>query len=78
MAENLEQGGERKTGYESLSDREFDVFKLIAAGKPVSEIAEKLSLSVTTVSTYRARILAKMGMKTNAEITMYCLQNNLI
>lgn len=78
MAENLEQGGERKTGYESLSDREFDVFKLIAAGKPVSEIAEKLSLSVTTVSTYRARILVKMGMKTNAEITMYCLQNNLI
>lgn len=78
MAENLEQGGERKSGYESLSDREFDVFKLIAAGKPVSEIAEKLSLSVTTVSTYRARILAKMGMKTNAEITMYCLQNNLI
>ncbi len=78
MAENLEQGGERKTGYESLSDREFDVFKLIAAGKPVSEIAEQLSLSVTTVSTYRARILVKMGMKTNAEITMYCLQNNLI
>jgi DNA-binding NarL/FixJ family response regulator len=78
MAEQLEQGGERKTGYESLSDREFDVFKLIAAGKPVSEIAEKLSLSVTTVSTYRARILVKMGMKTNAEITMYCLQNNLI
>ncbi len=78
MAENLEQGGERKTGYESLSDREFDVFKLIAAGKPVSEIAEQLSLSVTTVSTYRARILVKMGMKTNAEIRMYCLQNNLI
>ena len=78
MAENLEQGGERKTGYESLSDREFDVFKLIAAGKPVSEIAEQLSLSVTTVSTYRARIVVKKGMKTNAEITMYCLQNNLI
>jgi len=78
MAEYLEQGGARKVPYETLSDREFEVFKLIAAGKPVSEIAEKLSLSVTTVSTYRARILAKMDMKTNAELTMYCLQNNLI
>ena len=78
MAEDLERGGARKVPYETLSDREFEVFKLIAAGKPVSEIAERLSLSVTTVSTYRARILAKMDMKTNAELTMYCLQNNLI
>lgn len=78
MAEHLERGESRKASYETLSDREFDVFKLIASGKSVSEIAEKLSLSATTVSTYRARILAKMDMKTNAELTMYCLQHNLI
>jgi two-component system invasion response regulator UvrY len=64
--------------HETLSDREFDVMKLIASGKTVSEIAEILSLSVTTISTYRARILEKMNMKTNAEITHYAIESKLV
>lgn len=67
-----------KQSHETLSDREFDVFKLIAAGKSVSEIAAQLSLSVTTVSTYRARIMEKMSMKSNAELTRYALEKKLI
>lgn len=64
--------------HEHLSDREFDVFKKLAAGKSVSEIAEQFSLSATTVSTYRARILEKMNMKTNADLTRYALEKKLI
>ena len=64
--------------HESLSDREFDVFKLIATGKSVSEIAQQLSLSVTTVSTYRARVMDKMKMRSNAELTRYALEKGLI
>ncbi len=67
-----------KQGHELLSDREFDVLKLLAAGRSVSEIADSMYLSVTTVSTYRSRILQKMDMKSNAELTMYCLQQQLI
>ncbi|MEP7374434.1 MAG: response regulator transcription factor [Chitinophagaceae bacterium] len=67
-----------KLPHELLSDREFDVFKLIASGKSVSEIAGKLSLSTTTVSTYRARILEKMGIRSNAELTRYALERKLI
>lgn len=61
-----------------LSDREFEVFKLIAQGKTVSEVAEQLFLSVKTISTYRTRILLKTGMKTNAELTHYAIKNELI
>jgi two-component system, NarL family, invasion response regulator UvrY len=64
--------------HESLSDREFDVLKMLAKGKSVSEIADHLFLSVTTVSTYRARILSKMSLKNNAEITLYAIENKLI
>jgi two-component system invasion response regulator UvrY len=64
--------------HETLSDREFDVLKMIASGKTVSEIAETLSLSVTTVSTYRARILFKTKMRTNAELTHYAIENRLV
>ena len=64
--------------HETLSDREFDVMKLIASGKTVSEIADILSLGVTTISTYRARILEKMNMKTNAELTHYAIDNKLV
>lgn len=62
----------------TLSDREFEVFKLIASGKAVSEIAEILSLGITTVSTYRARILDKMNMRTNADLTRYAIDNQLV
>lgn len=64
--------------HESLSDREFDVMKLLANGKSVSEIAEMLSLSVTTVSTYRARVMVKMVLKSNSDLTRYAIENNLI
>ncbi|MFC0773686.1 MULTISPECIES: response regulator [Terrimonas] len=67
-----------KQPHELLSDREFDVFKLIASGKSVSEIASQLSLSTTTVSTYRSRILEKMGIKSNADLTRYALEKKLI
>jgi DNA-binding NarL/FixJ family response regulator len=64
--------------HESLSDREFDVFKLLAMGKSVTEIAEQLILSPTTVSTYRSRIMDKMGMRSNADLTRYALERKLI
>jgi DNA-binding NarL/FixJ family response regulator len=64
--------------HEALSDREFEVMRLIASGKTVGEIAEMLSLSDKTISTYRARLLEKMGMKTSAEITHYAIQNKLV
>ena len=61
----------------SLSDREFEVLRLIAAGKTVGDIAAHLSLSVKTISTYRARILEKMHLKNNAELMQYVLTNRL-
>ncbi len=67
-----------KAPHEYLSDREFDVLKLIASGKTVSEIAAQLSLSITTVSTYRSRIMTKMNMKSNAELTIYAIDNQLL
>ena len=64
--------------HESLSDREFQVILLIASGKTVSEIADELSLSVKTISTYRSRILEKMKMKNNAELTRYVIEQQLL
>jgi DNA-binding NarL/FixJ family response regulator len=61
-----------------LSDREYQVMKLLGSGKTVSEIAATLSLSVKTVSTYRAHILEKMNLKNNAELTYYVIQNGLL
>jgi DNA-binding NarL/FixJ family response regulator len=67
-----------KPPHELLSNREFQVLRQIASGRTVSEIARELSLSVRTVSTYRTRILEKMGLKTNAELTHYAFQNQLV
>ena len=64
--------------HEDLSDREFEVLRLIGSGKTVSEIANLLSLSDKTISTYRARILEKMRMRTNAELTHYAIKNELV
>lgn len=64
--------------HEYLSNRELYVFKLIAEGKSVSDISNLLSLSLSTVSTHRSRILKKLRMKTNADLTKYALQHNLI
>ena len=64
--------------HEQLSDREYQVLRMLALGKTVSEIADELLLSVKTISTYRTRVLEKMKMTTNAELTRYALQNQLV
>ena len=63
--------------HEWLSDREYQVLCMIASGKTVSDIAATVNLSVKTVSTYRARILEKMGMESNAELTAYAIKNGI-
>jgi len=78
MADELDKERTNKASHELLSDRELDVFKLIAGGTSVTDISEKLSLSITTVSTYRARIMNKMNMKSNADLTRYALEHSLI
>lgn len=66
------------TPHETLSDREFQVLRMIAGGQSVSQIALELSLSVKTVSTYRARILEKMNLATNADLIHYAIDNKLV
>ncbi|HET6256203.1 MAG TPA: response regulator transcription factor [Puia sp.] len=78
IAGDIGQEAVDKASHESLSNREFEIFKLIASGKQVSEIADKLFLSSATISTHRARILAKMDLRTNAELTRYALDHKLI
>lgn len=67
-----------KLSYEYLSNREFDVMRLLASGKTISEIAEKLSLSVTTISTYRTRVMTKTGLHSNSDLTKYAIENELL
>ena len=76
LADDLEKS--EKPLHEKLSDREFQVMCLIASGKKTSEIAEELALSISTVNTYRTRILEKMSMETNVELTRYAIENHLI
>lgn len=64
--------------HETLSEREFQIFRKLAAGQSPTEIAEELHLSVKTVSTYRARVLEKMHLKTNADLTYYAIKNSLL
>ncbi len=81
LAEKLAFGIRKGTpgmAHEGLSDREYQVLCLIAAGRTVRQIGEDLGLSEKTVSTYRVRILEKMGMKSNAELTHYAIRNNLV
>ena len=77
LALDLEKGG-KQPPHETLSDREYQVMSLIASGKTVTGIARELSLSVKTISTYRSRILEKMNLKNNAELTNYAIKNGLI
>ncbi len=79
LADDLQHDRDReKPLHEILSNREFDIFQLLASGKTVGEIAEILSLGVTTVSTHRSRILGKMNLKNNAELIMYAVRNSLV
>ena len=67
-----------KPPHDTLSAREFQIFRLLASGRSVSRAAEEVCLSVKTVSTYRTRILEKMNLKTNADLTLYAVRNRLI
>ena len=77
LAGALEAGQHALPPHERLSDREYAVFRLIGQGKAVKEVADELSLSVKTVSTYRARTLMKTGLNNNAEIVRYCIERDL-
>lgn len=77
LAFELDAGAE-KPCHERLSNREYQVMLMLASGQSVSEVAEELCLSAKTISTYRSRILEKMDMKKNAELTLYAVKNNLI
>lgn len=77
LAENI-TGHRDHPAHENLSNREYQIFCMLAAGRRVSEIADELSLSVKTVSTHRTRILGKMHMTKNAELTYYAIKNNLV
>ena len=79
LAENLAfDWNDDRPLHETLSDREFEVLRMIASGKTVTEIAERLHLGVTTVSTYRARIMEKMNMATTAGLIRYALRNHIV
>jgi len=77
LAYDLSAGAANQS-HEMLSHREFEVLRMIASGKTISQIAEELHLGVSTVSTYRVRILEKLGMENNSELIRYALQNRLI
>jgi DNA-binding NarL/FixJ family response regulator len=77
LISNLDQTADKPL-HESLSDREHEVMKMIAAGVPLTEIGERLHVSVKTISTYRARIMEKMQMKSNAEVTRYAMTHGMI
>jgi DNA-binding NarL/FixJ family response regulator len=75
----VEIGGKGdKAPHELLSDREFEILKMVATGQSLKQIAEKLHISPKTVTTYRSRIVEKTGLQSNAEMTRYALENNLL
>ena len=77
LADDLEPPAEKPL-HDTLSDRELEVFRMMAAGKTTTQIAEELCLSVKTISTYRSRILEKMNMKTNAGLIHYAIKHNIV
>ena len=77
LLESIQDGGD-DAPHEGLSDREFQIFRMIAQGKTVSHIAEELALSVSTVNTHRMHILEKMGMHSNSELMHYAIENGLV
>ncbi len=77
MARSIHRDSDKQL-HEHLSDREYEVLRMIASGKTPTQISEELRLSVKTISTYRARLLEKMGMKNNAELTHYAIKNGLV
>lgn len=77
LADNVESTAEKPL-HDTLSDREFEVFRMIAAGKKIKQIAEALFLNARTISTYRSRILEKMQIKTNAELIHYAIKHQIL
>lgn len=77
LADNVESTAEKPL-HDTLSDREFEVFRMIAAGKTIKQIAEALFLNARTISTYRSRILEKMQMETNAELIHYAIKHQIL
>ncbi|MFT5170584.1 MAG: two-component system invasion response regulator UvrY [Candidatus Marinamargulisbacteria bacterium] len=75
LADSLQK--QSVVSHDELSDREFEVLKLIGKGKSLSEIGTQFSLSIKTISTYRTRILSKMGFSNNADIIRYCINNHV-
>ena len=78
LIENLSAPEDTGSPHEKLSDREFQTLKMIASGQRLADIANALALSPKTVSVYRARILEKMGMSNNAELTHYAIKHGLV
>ncbi len=81
VAQELADGlftGKNEIGHEQLSEREFQVFLHLAKGQGVAQIAQSICLSAKTISTYRTRIMTKMGLKSNSDLTYYALKNGLI
>lgn len=74
----LEQGDKENNPHELLTNREFEIFKLLALGKTITQIADTLSLALTTVSTHRSRIMQKLGLTTNSELTRYAIAHKVI
>ena len=73
----LNLSGDTERSHEKLSDRELEVFRLISVGRTIRQISEQLSLSMSTINTYRSRILEKMNMKSDAELIRYAIQNDI-
>lgn len=78
IAEKLLFGSQGKAPHEILSNREFEIFKMLASGKTITQIAEALSVALTTVSTHRSRIMEKLGLSTNSDLTRYAITHNII
>jgi two-component system invasion response regulator UvrY len=78
LASSMEQRDAPENPHESLSDREYETLRFIASGKKLSEIAELMSLSPKTVSVYRARLLEKMNLRNNSELTHYAVKHGLV
>lgn len=77
VSSELSNPGEKRL-HETLSEREFQIFRKLASGESPTQIANELHLSVKTISTYRARVLEKMNLKTNADLTYYAIKNELL
>jgi two-component system invasion response regulator UvrY len=78
IAEKLLFNDNKKAPHEILSNREFEIFKLLASGKTITQIADSLCLALTTVSTHRSRIMEKLGLSTNSDLTRYAINHHII